>query len=124
MVNKKSTIAEFKTRLEQINWLASRFYYFTFQGKRLDESKTFDEIGINDGATIQLICRILGGAQSIQIFDPSILDPGYDFDFTDIRDTTKYSRGGKEYIRPCGWKRFALKVENEFDKGNNKMAWR
>ena len=115
MVNKNSTIAEFKTRLEQINWLASRFYYLTFQGKRLDESKTFTEIGINDGATIQLICRILGGAECIHIFDSSILDPKYDFDFTGIKDTTTYSRGGMEYIRPCGWKRYALNVENKYE---------
>ena len=118
MVNKDSTIAEFKTRLEQINWLASRFYYFTFQGKRLDESKTFNEIGISDGATIQLICRILGGAHIINVFDPSILDPNYDCDFTDTKDTTKFIRGGKEYIRPCGWKRYALNVQYKYESGN------
>ena len=49
-----------------------------------------------------------------------ILDPPYDYDFTNIKDdNTKFYRGGKEYKRPCGWQRIALKV---FDKyGDN--AW-
>ena len=42
----------------------------------------------------------------------SLLDPQFDFDFTYRRDgKTKYYRGGERYYRPCGWRRFALKVK-------------
>lgn len=46
--------------------------------------------------------------------DPDNFDPAYDYDFTNIKDTKKYSRGGKEYIRPCGTKRFALTVKGKY----------
>jgi len=38
------------------------------------------------------------------------------YDFTDISDNVaSFSRDGREYRRPCGWKRFALKVLNEYE---------
>ena len=43
--------------------------------------------------------------------DDDLLDPSYDYDFTSINDgATKHMRGGYHYKRPCGWKRFALRV--------------
>ena len=43
--------------------------------------------------------------------DDDLLDPSYDYDFTNIDDgTTRHMRGGYQYKRPCGWKRFALRV--------------
>ena len=51
--------------------------------------------------------------------DDSLLDPAYDYDFTGWRhDGTKFYRGGYEYHRPYGWKRYALKVLDRF--GDNK----
>ncbi|XP_059191883.1 uncharacterized protein LOC131973810 [Centropristis striata] len=51
------------------------------------------------------------------------LDPGFDYDFTNLKDSGKYYRGGEQYERPCGWKRFALKVLDEYEDntwlGNN-----
>ncbi|XP_078112603.1 uncharacterized protein LOC144521849 [Sander vitreus] len=51
------------------------------------------------------------------------LDPQFDYDFTKLRDTEDYCRGGEKYIRPCGWQRFALKVLDEYGDntwlGNN-----
>ncbi len=52
--------------------------------------------------------------------DDDLLDPSYDYDFTGMDDgTTKHMRGGYEYKRPCGWKRFALRVLGVY--GDN--AW-
>ncbi|KAM9770462.1 uncharacterized protein ACNS7B_010139 [Menidia menidia] len=39
----------------------------------------------------------------------------YDHDFTKLRDTETYRRGGEVYERPCGWYRFGLKVLNKYD---------
>ncbi|XP_039663512.1 uncharacterized protein LOC120563421 [Perca fluviatilis] len=41
-------------------------------------------------------------------------DPKFDYDFTKLKDTKEYYRGGEKYKRPCGWQRFALKVLDEF----------
>ena len=43
------------------------------------------------------------------------MDPQYDYDFTKIDDKgKKFMRVGLEYRRPCGWKRYALKVIDKY----------
>lgn len=37
--------------------------------------------------------------------------PQFDYDFTNLRDTETFSRGGEVYKRPCGWFRLGLKVK-------------
>ncbi|XP_035012570.1 uncharacterized protein LOC118109521 isoform X1 [Hippoglossus stenolepis] len=54
------------------------------------------------------------------IDEEEFFDPKFDFDFTDLKDTEKYYRGGEVYERPCGWKRYALKVLDKYPDGN---AW-
>ena len=63
----------------------------------------------------------------------NFLDPYYDYDFRDIDDTGKtFKRGGLEYKRPCGWKRYALKVDDKYEdtkwigslgQSNNNTEW-
>ena len=55
---------------------------------------------------------------SVEIFDldPAVLDPQYNFDFTNLKDDgTMYQRGGREYKRPYGWNKIALNVKNKFE---------
>nr|XP_024659030.1 uncharacterized protein LOC101474011 [Maylandia zebra] len=78
------------------------------QGGKLSESftsLTFDE-------------RTRGGETYI-IDQDEFFDRKFDFDFTGLRDTETYCRGGEVYERPCGWQRFAIKVLDKYD-GN---AW-
>ncbi|CAK6954590.1 uncharacterized protein LOC122874668 [Scomber scombrus] len=53
------------------------------------------------------------------IDEAEFFDPQFDCDYTSLRDTETYHRGGEVYERPCGWYRFALKVLDKYD-GN---AW-
>lgn len=47
--------------------------------------------------------------------DRDVLDPVYDYDFTDrVDDGTMFYRGDWEYYRPYGWKRYALKVKGKY----------
>jgi hypothetical protein len=53
--------------------------------------------------------------------DPSDLAPEYDYDFTNVRDgnsSTDY-RGDFEYKRPCGWRRFTIKVKGRSEYGSD-----
>ncbi|KAM9769864.1 uncharacterized protein ACNS7B_006225 isoform 2-T2 [Menidia menidia] len=53
---------------------------------------------------------------AIHIIDEDeFFDQTYDHDFTKLRDTETYCRGGEVYERPCGWYRFGLKVLNKYD---------
>ncbi|KAI2645029.1 3,7-dimethylxanthine N-methyltransferase TCS1 [Labeo rohita] len=50
----------------------------------------------------------------------TFLDPGFDYDFTDLKDNSKCMRGNEPYTRPCGWTRVAIKVLDKYPDGN---AW-
>lgn len=57
------------------------------------------------------------------VIPDEFLDPAYDFDFTDMSESTSDSdckRGNESYKRPYGWMRFALKVRDKYPDGN---AW-
>lgn len=77
-------------------------------------------------STIHLVLRLRGGGSVYHLPD-NLFDPKYDYDFTNIKDVKqKYMRGGLEYKRPCGWKRYAIKVNDKYEdtkwlgsKGNN-----
>ncbi|XP_045894478.1 uncharacterized protein LOC123962415 [Micropterus dolomieu] len=52
---------------------------------------------------------------SYYINKDEFFDPRFDYDFTNLKDTECYCRGGEVYERPCGWQRFALKVLDKYD---------
>ncbi|XP_026222129.1 uncharacterized protein LOC113166286 [Anabas testudineus] len=41
--------------------------------------------------------------------------PEFDYDFTKLKDTETFYRGGEVYERPCGWRRLALKVLDKYE---------
>lgn len=48
--------------------------------------------------------------------DELAMDPQFDYDFTDVDDTGRtFQRGGMEYKRPIGMKRYATKVGGVYD---------
>ena len=55
-----------------------------------------------------------GSAYSLYI-DIDLLHPSFDYDFTSLNDAgLTFFRGGYEYKRPCGWRRFALNVLRKY----------
>ncbi len=62
-------------------------------------------------------CRLLPGKDLAIAAD--LIDPHYDYDFTQITDTDKFYRGPLEYKRPCGWKRLGVTVKSVYDMGHN-----
>ncbi|KAM9854130.1 uncharacterized protein ACBR49_002756 [Aulostomus maculatus] len=61
-----------------------------------------------------------GGGGGLIVDEEEFFDKKYDYDFTDLKDTETYYRGGEVYERPCGWERYALKVLDKYPGGN---AW-
>ena len=75
---------------------------------------------------------IIGGRIEEFKFNDEFLDPDYYYDFTLKNDTNKYYRGGLEYNRPYGWKRYDLKVLGKYEndlwigatgKSNDDTVW-
>ncbi|XP_077452000.1 uncharacterized protein LOC144071085 [Stigmatopora argus] len=58
--------------------------------------------------------------KGLVIDEEEFFDKAFDFDFSKVKDTCTYYRGGEVYHRPCGWLRFALKVWDKYPDGN---AW-
>lgn len=64
---------------------------------------------------IHMVLAMRGSSCPTNFIDDSLLDPDYDYDFTDKNDSsTKFYRGGKRYYRPYGWYRIALKVIGKY----------
>ncbi|KAK2809669.1 hypothetical protein Q5P01_000503 [Channa striata] len=58
------------------------------------------------------------------IDEEEFFDPKYNYDFTNIKDTKTFYRGGEKYERPCGWQRYALKVLDKYEDGNTWLGTR
>uniref|UniRef100_A0A1X7TNL7 Ubiquitin-like domain-containing protein n=2 Tax=Amphimedon queenslandica TaxID=400682 RepID=A0A1X7TNL7_AMPQE len=100
----------------------------TFGRKELnDDDCLLTNCGIKDGSVIQFIVRLREGAgPTILVLDEDLLDPNYDYDFTNECDTGRvYQRGRSQgflgflkheyhYKRPHGWNRIAFKVKGKY----------
>lgn len=104
------TIADIKAAVEEKEDIPARKQRLVFSSKTLSDDETVKSAGIPHGGTIFLIVLLRGGGPAFQL-PKNELDPGYDYDFSGVKDDgMKYMRGKYEYHRPYGWYRYALKV--------------
>ena len=116
-VTNDHTIAKVKAAVERKEGIFAAQQRLVFNSKVLKDEDTVSAVGVPPLGTINLI--ILGGATVFQL-DPDELAPSYDYDFTNrTNDGKVYTRGGYEYHRPYGWKRYALNVVGRPEYGGN-----
>ena len=90
----------------------------TFEGTELnDDDCLLIDCGIKYMSTVTVAVKLRGASETTMlVLEEDLLDPGYDYDFTDIDDSgTVHKRGGHIYKRPCGWNRIALKVTGKYE---------
>lgn len=93
-------------------------FYLTFGGRILNENCKVSDYSIQQYSTLSVQARILGSSPETTYLNLSKndLDPGYDYDFThQVDDGTKFFRCGKEYKRPYGYYRYAVKVLGKYE---------
>jgi hypothetical protein len=85
-------------------------------GQEIDEGHLLSEYGIEDASEIRVVCLRAINSDDLLVLDRNSWDHLYDYDFTNVDDKGKrFTRGGVEYRRPCGWKRFAIKVTGKYE---------
>ena len=108
-VTRDHNIGEVKAAVEIKTKIPARDQQLMFNKSRLQDHHTIAELGVLPSGTIFLLIRAKGGPD-IQL-DPSDLDQRYNYDFTTASEDGKvYMREGKQYKRPYGWNRYAVKV--------------
>lgn len=115
------TILDIKTVFQKVGHVPIAKQRFVFDGEELKDDKTLEDYKLEPGHNFWMFPKLFkaGHVRQISILEVH-LDPKYDFDFTNVDSTgRKFKRGGLPYKRPEGWQRFALKVKDQYDAGDN-----
>jgi len=131
--NYNDTILKIKTKVLEKEGYPIGEQRLIFNGKQLKNDKNVLYYNITCDSTLDLLLNLKGGGWTEYHLPDDLFDPKFDFDFTNVKDTgKKFMRGGLEYKRPCGWKRYALKVDNKYENtkwlgsngySNNNTEW-
>ena len=115
-IDRNGTIEDLKLQIQSMGNISAPNQGLIFLGKQLEDGRQLLDYGIHNGAVLHMVLRLRGGGEDPKILNLSGLDPRYDYDFTNIADKDKqFKRGGLKYVRPCGWKRFAIKVSDKYE---------
>ena len=109
---------ELKEKLWDIEGIPIDQQRLLFGGMQLEDGRALLEYNIKNQATLNLVLRLCDGTGGFSKYyiDDKLLNPSFDYNFTDMTDDgTKFYRGGKPYHHPYGWERFALKVLGKYD---------
>ena len=113
-VTEGHSVLEMKLQIQNKVEIALGQFDLLFDNKRLDDDRTVKDYGLQPESTIYLALRLKGGGGPLKVSTDE-LAPEFDIDFTYVKyDGQRYMRGGFEYKRPYGWKRFAVRAVGRY----------
>ncbi|GET03122.1 hypothetical protein RCL_jg8308.t1 [Rhizophagus clarus] len=118
-VGSNEPIDQLKAKIQEKDGIPTDQQRLIFAGKIVTDGTLADN-NVKFQDTLHLVLRLRGGGDMGGLFiHPDLLDPHYDYDFTNVDDKgISFMRGNFEYKRPCGWKRIALKVLDKYNDNN------
>jgi hypothetical protein len=119
VIKRDASVDELKHIIYEKEGILCNKQNLIYCGEEIDEGHLLSEYNIKDSSEITVVrLRSING-NDLLVFDRSSWDQRYDYDFTNIDDKGKrFTRGGVEYRRPCGWKRYAIKVYGKYENEN------
>jgi len=118
-LERDATVDKLKQIIYEREGLLCNKQNLIYCGREIDDGHLLSEYGIQDASTIFVVRLRAHSTNSVLIFDEASRDPKYDYDFTNVQDKGKrFYRGGVEYSRPCGWKRYAIKVIGKYESND------
>jgi len=87
-----------------------------FSGRQMEDGRTLADYNISAESTIHVILRLRGGGSANNyMLDDDYLAPKYDFVYPSHKNKNEnYMRGDKEFKRPYGWVKKAIKVLGKY----------
>ena len=114
-VTEGHSVFQMKLQIQEKVEIALGQFDLIFGNKFLDDDRTVKDYGLQPRNTIYLVLRLKGGGGPLTVSTDE-LDGDFDYDLTHAEDDgQRYMRGGFEYKRPYGWKRFAVRVVGRYE---------
>ena len=114
-VTEMHSVQQMKLQIQERVKIAPEQFDLLFRNRRLDDDRTVRDYGLQPESTIYLVIRLKGGGGPLTVSTDE-LAPEFDFDLTYVKDDGKrYMRGGFEYKRPYGWKRYAVRAIGRYE---------
>lgn len=117
-VTEEHSVLQMKLQIQEKVEIALTQFDLIFGNKRLDDDRTVRDYGLQPRSTIYLALRLKGGGGPLTVSTDE-LAPQFDYDLTNAKDDgEQYMRGGFEYKRPYGWKRYAVRVLKRYENND------
>eukprot|EP00092_Neocalanus_flemingeri_P067638 GFUD01082582.1.p1 GENE.GFUD01082582.1~~GFUD01082582.1.p1 ORF type:complete len:338 (+),score=90.75 GFUD01082582.1:55-1068(+) len=114
-INQTDKIELVKRKIQEMEVILPDQQRLIYAGQDLKDGLTLADYNIQKESTVHLGLRLKGGGNPTFTLDKDILDPGYNYDFTNKKDDGKlFKRGDLTYKRPYGWHRVALNVKSKY----------
>jgi len=113
--DRNDNILKLKKKIQDLEGIPISQQILVFNGIRLEDDKSVLDYNIMNQSTIHLVLKFKGSDLTEYHLPYNLFDPIHNYDFTNVNDKGKtFMRGGLGYERPCGFRRYALKVDDKY----------